>query len=181
MSGSAAFLDIPANTTVPTRFTQSVATVAGTFAAGDQLSILYGGFSANTSTNKCGSTTLYWNSSAHPLTVSLNTLTGGGIGGGSGPGTITRPAAPTGLTGVANGDGTTTLTWTAPGGSPAADFYRIYRDGQNYTDRLETAGDTGTGSISWTDGDTGGTTHVYRVTAASSVLAESDPAGPLTR
>jgi hypothetical protein len=33
-------------------------------------------------------------------------------------------------------------------------------------------------AVSWTDTDTGGSSHTYRVTAASSALAESDFASP---
>jgi hypothetical protein len=92
---------------------------------------------------------------------------------------LTLPGTPTGLSVVANGDGTRTLTWTAPSGTPAVEFYRIYRDGRNYTDRIDTAGATST-SVTWTDTSTGGTSHTYRVTAASANLTESNFAGPVT-
>lgn len=182
--GSVMFIDVPAGTTNPTLFTKNLNTTAGTFTSGEQLSIVFGGFSAASNrnpANNCQSTTLYWNSAARPLSVTINSLTGGGLGGGGSAGAITRPAAPTGLAGVANGDGTTTLTWNAPSGSPPAEFYRIYRDGQDYVNRLDTAGDTGSGTIQWVDTASGGTTHAYRVTAVSTALAESDFAGPLTR
>jgi Tfp pilus assembly protein PilV len=177
IAGSPATFDIPANTTTVTKFTATLGTLAGSFAVGDQISITLGGFGQNSSSNKCGSTTVYYNASAHPLTATITALSGGAPSGSP----ITRPAAPTGLTGTANADGTTTLTWTPPTGTPAAEFYRIYRDGQNYANRVDTAGDTGAATVSWTDTNVGGTTHVYRVTAASTVLAESDPAGPLTK
>ena len=58
---------------------------------------------------------------------------------------VQQPGVPTGLTVTDNGDGTRTLRWTAPSSSsPAVDFYRVYRDGQNYTDRIDTVGDTQT-------------------------------------
>jgi len=177
IAGSAASFDIPANTTAITKFTQTLNTVAGSFAIGDQISVAVAGFGQNTSTNKCGSTTMYYNASARPLTATVTALSGGAPSGSP----ITRPTAPTGLTGTANADGTTTLTWTPPTGTPAAEFYRVYRDGQNYVNRVDTAGDTGAATVSWTDTAVGGTTHVYRVTTASTVLAESDPAGPLTK
>jgi hypothetical protein len=146
---------------------------------------------------------------------------------------------PTGLSGTA-GAGGTTLTWTAPASSnPAVDFYRIYRDGTNYTDRIDTtdatastvanataagansvtvasatgfaagqsvavdtagnqdnmtisavSGNTitfssplahahaagvpvGLRTVTWTDQNTGGTTHTYSVTSTSAALAES--------
>jgi Tfp pilus assembly protein PilV len=175
--GSSDGIIVPANTTNPTQFTKQLGVTAQSFIAGDQLSIMVGGFSGNTADRVCTSTTMYFNSAARPAVTTLP-LSGGGGGGG---GTITRPAAPTGLAGTANADGTTTLSWTAPGGTPVAEFYRIYRDGQNYTERIDTSGDDGTTPIQWVDTNTGGTTHVYRVTAVSSALAESDFAGPLTR
>jgi hypothetical protein len=98
---------------------------------------------------------------------------------GSGATTLSQPGTPTGLSVVANGDGTRTLTWTAPSGSPAVEFYRIYRDGRDYTDRIDTAGATSS-SVTWTDANTGSTSHTYRVTAATSTLIESDFAGPVT-
>jgi hypothetical protein len=46
------------------------------------------------------------------------------------------------LTAVHNGtDNTTALSWTAPtspSGTPVPDFYRIYRDGTNYANRVDT-------------------------------------------
>ncbi|HEX8741756.1 MAG TPA: hypothetical protein VF712_01355 [Thermoleophilaceae bacterium] len=179
VGGSPASLDIPAGTTTITKFTQNLNTVAGTLTAGEQLSVAVSGFGSATTTSNCSATTMYWNSSARPLTATISALSGGGGSGGAG--TITRPTAPTALAGTANGDGTTTLTWTPPTGTPAADFYRIYRDGQDYTSRVDTAGETGLGTIQWVDTNTGNTTHVYRVTAASDVFAESDFAGPITK
>ena len=172
IGGSVASMDIPAGMAAAQKFTQNLNTVAGTFAAGDQLTISVGGFGSASTSNNCSSTTMYWNSAARPLTATVNSLTGGGGGGGGS--SITRPAAPAGLAGTANGDGTTTLTWTPPTGTPSAEFYRIYRDGQDYTSRLDTTGDTGLGTIQWTDTSTGGTTHIYRITAASLNFAESD-------
>jgi hypothetical protein len=98
---------------------------------------------------------------------------------GNGGTTLSQPGAPTGLSAAANGDGTTTLTWTAPTGTPAVEFYRIYRDGRDYTDRIDTAGATGS-TVTWTDTNTGGTSHTYRVTAATATLTESDYTGPVT-
>jgi hypothetical protein len=89
------------------------------------------------------------------------------------------PSTPTGLSLTVNGDGTRTLSWTAPSGTPAVEFYRIYRDGRDYTDRIDTAGATGS-SVTWTDTNTGSTSHTYRVTAATARLVESSFAGPVT-
>ena len=71
----------------------------------------------------CGSTVLFYNSGANQSTLNLPP---------TGPMVLRQPRPPTGLSVAANGDGTRTLTWTAPTGSPTVDFYRIYRDGQNY-------------------------------------------------
>jgi type II secretory pathway pseudopilin PulG len=227
-------IQIQNNTTTPTKFTRTFTTTARTFAAGDVLSfIVYG----STSSGSCSQLTFYYGSGTHQSTITLP------LTGGSG-GSLSTPGQPTGLSATANGDGTTKLTWTAPSGSPAADFYRIYRDGTTYADRVDTAdatstsvatasaaGDAGlavanaTGfsagqsvavdsgsnqetltisgisgnvlaftsqmsnahpvgapvsvrSVSWTDTDTGGSSHSYRVTAVSSALAESDFASP---
>lgn len=70
-----------------------------------------------------------------------------------------------------------TLTWSAPAGTPAPAFYRIYRDGSAYADRYDR---TGGPELTWTEGRGGGTTHTYWVTAVSSQLAESTATGPVT-
>jgi Tfp pilus assembly protein PilV len=89
---------------------------------------------------------------------------------------LDEPEPPTGLTVTANGDGTRTLTWSAPSSStPAVEFYRIYRDGYAIADRVDTLS-----SLSWTDTNSGGTSHSYRVTSAASTLTESDVLGPVT-
>ncbi len=103
---------------------------------------------------------------------------------------LARPGAPTGLTVAANADGTRTLTWTAPSGTPAPEFYRIYCDGGNYTDRVDTAGATGS-SVTWTNTRAAptppnessclsGSSHTYRVTAVSAALAESAQTSPVS-
>jgi prepilin-type N-terminal cleavage/methylation domain-containing protein len=100
------------------------------------------------------------------------------------PGTaggLAVPGTPTGFSAAAGANGTTVLSWTAPTGTPAPDFYRIYRDGVNYTNRVDTAPDNGTSTVTWTDASTGGTSHTYRVTAVSAFLAESAFAGPVTQ
>jgi hypothetical protein len=79
--------------------------------------------------------TMYYSSTVAPTKLTLPTL------GGSGS-SLATPNTPTGLGVVANGDGTRTLSWTAPTSSstvPAPDFYRIYRDGTAVANRIETA------------------------------------------
>jgi hypothetical protein len=146
-----------------TKVTLAFTVAARTFAAGDVLSLALQGDSTN---GNCSTHTLVFGSGAHQTTLTVPLTGGGGT-------TLAQPAPPTGLTLVHNADGSNTLSWTAPTGSPAADFYRIYRDGQNYTNRIDTAGDTGTSTITWTDSATGGTTHSYYVTTVAATLAES--------
>jgi hypothetical protein len=129
--------------------------------------------------NSCTGVLLNFGSGTYQSTVTFPALSGGG---GS---SLDQPEPPTGLTVTANADGTRDLRWSPPASStPALDFYRIYRDGQNYTNRIDTAGDTQTCpssiQICWTDTATGGTSHTYRVTSAASTLTESDFLGPVT-
>ena len=165
--GSASTFSIPPNQTQPTLVTLNLSTTAQTFVATDQLTILIGGFSSNSTGNVCTSTTMYYNSAAHPVST---TLPLGGSGGGT---PLPQPAAPTGLTLTVNTDGTRTLTWNSATGTPAPDLYRIYRDGQKYTNRVDTEGEPGTGTVSWTDTASAGVAHTYYVTTVSSALAES--------
>ena len=169
-------LDLPANITATT-YTLSFTLNARTFQAGDQLSLYSpsGQFNAN-----CNSITVWFShdyGGSRALQLDLPALTGGG--GGSA--TITAPATPTNFAATTDTNGNTELSWTPSSGTPAVEFYRIYRDGQNYTDRVDTAGDDGSGTVRWTDTNTGGTSHTDRVTAVSNALAESAPAGPVTR
>jgi prepilin-type N-terminal cleavage/methylation domain-containing protein len=77
-------------------------------------------------------------------------------------------------------DGVTVLTWEAPP-SPDGDgddiyFYRIYRDGEAYADRVA-AYFHGTGLLAWADPDTPDGSHTYRVTAVDERFAESGFSG----
>lgn len=97
--------------------------------------------------------------------------------------TNTPPPAPPTLA-ASLSSGNTVLAWTAPpGGDPdpgdAIAFYRIYRDGSTYADRYDRTGTGGT--LTFTDTQTGGQQHTYRVTAVDTQLAESPMVGPVTR
>jgi hypothetical protein len=71
------------------------------------------------------------------------------------------------LTATKNTDGSVTLKWPEPSGSPTAVFYRIYRGSKEYTSRYGVSATT-----EFTD--TNATVvHTYWVTAVSSKLAES--------
>jgi hypothetical protein len=163
---------VPANTTTPTKYTATLSVPATSLIASDQLAWV---MNVRTNTGSCSGMSFYFGATIYPTKLSLPSLTGGGS-------PLAQPATPTwvGSGVVANADGTRTLTWTDAGGSAAADFYRIYRDGQNYTARVDTQGVTGASPVTWTDTNTGGSSHTYRVTAVSASLAESDQTSPAT-
>jgi Tfp pilus assembly protein PilV len=121
-----------ANVSTPTKLTFTASIAARTFASGDQIVWQLNGRGANTN---CTGLIFYYNSTAHQTTISIPTLTGGSAGT-----PIPTPTAPTGLTGTHDSTtGNTTISWTPPvSSSPAVDFYRIYRDGTNYTNRVDT-------------------------------------------
>ena len=87
-----------------------------------------------------------------------------------------QPNPPTAVTKTASGSNTN-VSWTGSSGGHVA-FYRIYRDGQLYTDRYDTCDvgdltssggcDNGNNTFTYTDGGTGGTAHSYSVTAVHS-------------
>ena len=130
----------------------------------------------------------------------VDTLPGGGLGEGPAS-TISiaegnnKPDPPTNLTaclggspgcleanGEAASDGVTVLTWDAPA-SPDGDgddiyFYRIYRDGVTYGDRVA-AYFHGPGVLAWADPDTPDASHTYRVTAVDERFAESGFSDPV--
>jgi prepilin-type N-terminal cleavage/methylation domain-containing protein len=125
----------------------------------------------------------------------VDTLPGGGLGAGTFSSELSiaegnnAPDPPSGLTACVGGtagcneangepasDGVTVLTWTAPT-SPDSDgddvyFYRIYRDGQTYSDRVA-AYVHGPGVLAWADPDTPDSSHDYCVTAVDERYAES--------
>ncbi len=86
-------------------------------------------------------------------------------------GSSTPPGPVTDLDLSRDDAGMETLSWTAPEGSPAAAFYRIYRDGVAFANRYDRTG-SGT-ETTWTDTSTDNQEHRYWVTAVSSQLAES--------
>ena len=124
-------LVIPANTTAFTQISENLTSYSTTFVSGDQLSVSIIGFNTNGGGVKCTNTTMNYNNSTNPLTITLPLTSAEPVG----------PNKPTGLAVTANADGTRTLTWTAPTSSsiiPAPDFYRIYRDGTATSNRVDT-------------------------------------------
>jgi Tfp pilus assembly protein PilV len=145
-----------------------------TLNSGDRLDTQY--------TWSCGSSTkpvtLYWNSTGDPSKFTTNAF----------PIQASNPPTSLAVSSVTtNSDGTTnaTLTWTAPSSGPGVHGYRIYRDGQNYSNRYayDSTTDLCSGtSCTWTDADRTGT-HTYAVSAvgnttSGSNMAESTFAGP---
>jgi Tfp pilus assembly protein PilV len=127
---------IPAGNTTPIKVTVTGSASTRNFAVGDQLNW----WQSVPATSACAGVHVYYNSGAYQSTISMPTLSGGSAGN-----PLAQPSAPTGLTGSAQSDGTTKLTWTAPASStPAVDFYRIYRDGTDYTNRIDTTDATST-------------------------------------
>lgn len=53
-------------------------------------------------------------------------------------GTPSSPPTPASLTVTTQSDGSAILTWPVPSGGTPVSFYRIYRDGSNYTSRYDT-------------------------------------------
>jgi Tfp pilus assembly protein PilV len=94
----------------------------------------------------------------------------------------TPPSAPSSLTVSSQSDGSAYISWTPPSGGTAVSFYRIYREGDAYTDRYDTL--TCSSSCSYHDTDRSGP-HEYYVTAVGGTtpgadMAESKPTGPVT-
>lgn len=156
---------VPRNTNTPTAVTFSIATPAFSFTSGNRLNAFFdtpGGSS-------CNSTSIYYAGSARRSRLDTpNPSANKPVG---------VPNAPTGLTGTANADGSRTLNWTAPSGGNPVGFYRIYRDGVEYTNRYDTTADA---STTYTDPNNDGAQHSYYITAVSANLAESSYVGPVT-
>ncbi len=77
--------------------------------------------------------------------------------------------------------GNVVLTWTAPAGVTAPDHYNIYRDGQAYADRLDSAYITPGQPLTYTDTRASGQAHDYWITAVNGQLGESAKLGPVRR
>ena len=80
-----------------------------------------------------------------------------------------------------------TIYWsqtTDPDSGDSVDYYRIYRDGTGLANRYDVIDNvpaSGTSYVLWTDPNTGGTTHTYRVTAVDTHAAESSMSNSVTR
>jgi prepilin-type N-terminal cleavage/methylation domain-containing protein len=130
----------------------------------------------------------------------VDTLPGGGLGLGTPTDALLIaegnlvPDKPTGVNACPGGtsgcnqpdgtpadDGVTVVRWnpaTDPDGDPIY-FYRIYRDGTSYADRVGQFF-PGSGSIAWTDPDSPNGSHTYRVSAVDTEFGESQLSDPVT-
>jgi Tfp pilus assembly protein PilV len=99
---------------------------------------------------------------------------------------IDAPVQPASLTVAPQSDGTAVLTWPEPTSGAPISFYRVYRDGQDYTSRYDIADttDCSNGMCTYMDRNRS-SSHSYYVTAvgdttAGSDMAESPQTGPVT-
>jgi hypothetical protein len=173
--GLSSSVSVPKSTAVaPYTFSWTYSNV--TVSTGDRINNEY--------TWSCGSTSkpvqLYYGSTTYPSKFVTPTNP------------LQVPNAPTSLTVTSvttNSDGTTnaTLQWNAPTSGINVKGYRIYRDGQGYTNRIDvdsTADLCTSGVCTYTDRNRTGT-HTYYVTSvgntiSGSNMAESTAAGPTT-
>lgn len=90
--------------------------------------------------------------------------------------TVSPPNAPSMLTATAQADGTVALSWSAPSGGAPVAFYRIYKDGTDYTKRYDYTG--AATPTTYLDASAFASVHNYYVTAVNATLAESPILGP---
>ena len=132
-----------------------------TLAAGDRLNLKLT-WAASTG---CGGTRVHFGGTTYRSSLSVSADR------------IAPPNPPTGLSATTLADGTTQLSWSPPAYGNPISFYRIYRDGTDYTKRLDLTGS----ATDTTFVDPQGSTHTYYVTAVSDKLAESTMTGPVTK
>jgi hypothetical protein len=99
---------------------------------------------------------------------------------------IDGPGQPASLTVTSQPGGTAVLTWPEPTSGAPISFYRVYRDGQNYTNRFDIADttDCANGTCTYIDRKRS-SSRTYYVTAVGdttegSDMAESPQTGPVT-
>jgi len=141
-----------------------------TMNAGDRLDLNF-----DMSAATCASTTMHYGSTGAPSLFVT-------------PAAPITPPGPPGLpTATTQADGSVVITWPVPTvGTTPVSFYRVYRDGSNYTNRYDIAPTTDCISGTCTYKDIKRTTsHTYYVTAVGgttpgSNMAESVEVGPVT-
>jgi fibronectin type 3 domain-containing protein len=99
------------------------------------------------------------------------------------PASNTAPGVPS----IASATTFGTIYWnqtTDPNSGDSVDYYRIYRDGTGLANRYDVIDNVpypSTSYVLWTDPNTGGTTHTYRVTSVDTHAAESAMSNSVTR
>lgn len=164
-SAASAVVSVPQGTTSAAAFVWSLSTSSFAFATGDRMDVYF----TTAQGSSCNRTDIFFGGTTRRSRLDLPNP-----GQGVPPGT---PSPPTGLSGTANADGSKTLNWTAPSGGNPVSFYRIYRDGIEYTQRYDSTGDA---STTYTDPSGDGIAHSYYVAAVGPNLQESSPVGPVT-
>lgn len=93
-------------------------------------------------------------------------------------GTPTAPSTPGPITVTTNLDESATLTWPVSVGGATVSFYRVYRDGDAYSNRYTTVSASScTTTCTYKDVNRA-EAHDYYVTAVTSSMEESAPSGP---
>jgi hypothetical protein len=140
-----------------------------TMNAGDRLNLNF-----DMSSPVCASTTLHYGSTLAPSTFVTAATP------------ITPPGPPGPPTATTQADGSVVITWAPSSVGAPVSFYRVYRDGANYTNRYDIAptANCNLGTCTYTDTKRT-TSHTYYVTAVGgttpgSNMAESIEVGPVT-
>lgn len=156
---------IGANASV-TNISGSMGDVAAlTLSAGDRLNLKI----TWAKSDGCAATNLHYGGTSYRSSLSVSSDR------------IAPPNPPTGLSATTLADGTTRLSWSPPAYGNPISFYRIYRDGIDYTNRLDVVDPPIAPNTPSYDDDPGGSTHTYFVTAVSDKLAESAKSGSVAK
>jgi Tfp pilus assembly protein PilV len=113
----------------------------------------------------------------------------GALRAGTASANLSVPASNTapGVPSIASATTFGTIYWnqtTDPNSGDSVDYYRIYRDGTGLANRYDVIDNVpypSTSYVLWTDPNTGGTTHTYRVTSVDTHAAESAMSNSVTR
>jgi hypothetical protein len=160
INGTGATLSAPNTVKSSSLYKWSFSTPATVvLAAGDRINVRFDWASTN---GDCAKTDLSYGSSPEPGHLDVSSTTNLAAA---------PPDPPSSVTGVTQPDGTVNLSWTAPAGGSAT-FYRIYRDGSNYTQRIDSTGSAT--ETSYVDTKPSGL-KIYYVTSVNKYLGESDP------
>ncbi len=169
-ASNTATASIPAHTATPTATTFAFTNnTVLTMDTGSRLNLLFDSTAAN-----CSGTVLHYGGSTYASAFHTAIMP------------IWAPTTPATLTVTPQTDGTAILTWPVPTGGAPVSFYRIYRDGANYTNRYSVVPtvNCNAGVCTYVDSKRS-SSHSYYITAVGSTtdgtdLAESAEVGPAT-